>query len=109
MAEKIIRNEADNKDLKSSPTAEGHGSPSGLFKIVAQPSPTQDPGSGGGGSSTDLLNLNLKPEELEAYLEAFVVCQKEAKAVLSTKVSTHFNRIRYMKEAQAGKPLRPWA
>ncbi len=102
MAENNIRDEADNKDVKSSPAPE-QGSPGGLFRIVAQPKPTPEPGSGGGGSSDDLLKLNLKPEELEAYLEAFVVCQKEAKAVLSTKVSTHFNRIRYMKEAQAGE------
>jgi endopeptidase Clp ATP-binding regulatory subunit ClpX len=69
---------------------------------VAEPN-EQAGGAGGPGSTSKLakLNLNLKPEELEAYLEAFVVRQEAAKAVLATKVSTHFNRIRYLQESGA--------
>ncbi len=37
--------------------------------------------------------LDLLPEELERYLDRFVVKQNDAKAVLSTKVCTHFNRV----------------
>jgi len=41
------------------------------------------------------LNFGMLPEELEAYLDGFVVKQHDAKAVLSTKICTHFNRIKY--------------
>ncbi len=40
-------------------------------------------------------NFDLKPEELYAYLDEYVVRQDEAKAVLSTKICTHFNRIKH--------------
>jgi endopeptidase Clp ATP-binding regulatory subunit ClpX len=40
------------------------------------------------------LDFNIKPEELCAYLNEYVIRQNEAKAILSTKVCTHFNRIR---------------
>jgi endopeptidase Clp ATP-binding regulatory subunit ClpX len=45
------------------------------------------------------IKFDLKPEELEAFLDDFVVKQKKAKAVLATKVCTHFNRVRYMEES----------
>jgi ATP-dependent Clp protease ATP-binding subunit ClpX len=44
------------------------------------------------------LNFSLKPEELEAYLDQYIVKQAQAKAVLATKICTHFNRI---KQAEA--------
>jgi len=40
------------------------------------------------------LNFNLKPEELISYLDQYVVKQDSAKAILATKICTHFNRIR---------------
>jgi endopeptidase Clp ATP-binding regulatory subunit ClpX len=40
------------------------------------------------------INFNLKPEELIAYLDQFVVKQDMAKAILATKICTHFNRLR---------------
>ena len=52
----------------------------------------------GGGTSFDLL-----PEDLERYLERFVVKQNDAKAVLATKVCTHFNRIAHFNSAGGGK------
>jgi len=48
--------------------------------------------------SENLFSFDLLPEELEAYLDTFVVKQSDAKAVLSTKICTHFNRIKYSKE-----------
>lgn len=45
--------------------------------------------------------FDLLPEELEAYLDNFVVKQQDAKAVLSTKICTHFNRVK-----QNNKPVR---
>ena len=35
------------------------------------------------------------PEELESYLDGFVVKQDQVKAVLATKICTHFNRIKF--------------
>ncbi|MDH3360102.1 MAG: AAA family ATPase [Desulfobulbaceae bacterium] len=44
------------------------------------------------------FHFNLNPEELVAYLDEYVVRQDEAKAILATKVCTHFNRIRFAEE-----------
>jgi ATP-dependent Clp protease ATP-binding subunit ClpX len=46
------------------------------------------------------INFNLKPEELIAYLDQYVVKQDQAKAILATKICTHFNRIRRAQEEQ---------
>jgi ATP-dependent Clp protease ATP-binding subunit ClpX len=43
-------------------------------------------------------SFDMLPEELEAYLESFLVKQDQAKAVLATKICTHFNRINYLKK-----------
>ncbi|MBW2465858.1 MAG: AAA family ATPase, partial [Deltaproteobacteria bacterium] len=40
------------------------------------------------------IDFDVKPEELCAYLDEYVVKQDEAKAILSTKICTHFNRIK---------------
>jgi len=51
------------------------------------------------GKETDIKPVfDLLPEELESYLEGFVIKQENAKTVLSTKVCTHFNRIKYFKK-----------
>jgi endopeptidase Clp ATP-binding regulatory subunit ClpX len=44
------------------------------------------------------INFDMKPEELIAYLDQFVVKQDSAKAILATKICTHFNRIRRARE-----------
>jgi len=44
------------------------------------------------------IKFDLKPEELEAYLNEFIVKQDDAKEVLATKICTHFNRIKYWEE-----------
>ncbi|HLD47078.1 MAG TPA: AAA family ATPase [Desulfobaccales bacterium] len=44
------------------------------------------------------IKFDLKPEELEAYLNEYVIKQGLAKSVLATKVCTHFNRIRHSLE-----------
>jgi endopeptidase Clp ATP-binding regulatory subunit ClpX len=41
----------------------------------------------------------LLPEELESYLDSFVVKQDRAKAVLATKICTHFNRTKHFNES----------
>ncbi|MBN2062387.1 MAG: AAA family ATPase [Deltaproteobacteria bacterium] len=42
-------------------------------------------------------SFNMLPEELESYLDGFIIKQKQAKAVLATKICTHFNRVKYLK------------
>jgi len=43
---------------------------------------------------TKKINFDLLPEDLIAYLDQYIVKQDMAKAVLATKICTHFNRIR---------------
>jgi len=43
------------------------------------------------------INFNLKPEELVSYLDQYIVRQDKAKAILATKICTHFNRIQYQR------------
>ncbi|HEX5680566.1 MAG TPA: AAA family ATPase [Desulfobacterales bacterium] len=45
------------------------------------------------------LSFNIKPEELIAYVDQYVVKQDQAKAILATKICTHFNRIRRAQES----------
>jgi len=45
------------------------------------------------GQSRKKMNFDLKPEELIAYLDQYVIKQDNAKAILATKICTHFNRI----------------
>ncbi|KAB2880454.1 AAA domain-containing protein [bacterium] len=40
------------------------------------------------------FNFDLKPEELEEYLNQFVECQEEAIEVIATKIATHYNRMK---------------
>lgn len=44
--------------------------------------------------------FHLKPQELVSYLDEYVVQQDAAKAILATKICTHFNRIQLSKAAQ---------
>jgi endopeptidase Clp ATP-binding regulatory subunit ClpX len=48
------------------------------------------------------IDFSLKPEELEAYLDEYVIKQEDAKAILATKICTHFNRIKYIQETGRG-------
>jgi endopeptidase Clp ATP-binding regulatory subunit ClpX len=50
------------------------------------------------------FHFDLKPEELVTYLDEYVVQQDEAKAVLATKICTHFNRIRH--ELETGRAVK---
>jgi endopeptidase Clp ATP-binding regulatory subunit ClpX len=44
------------------------------------------------------IEFDLKPEELETYLNQYVVKQEEAKEVLATKICTHYNRINLLRD-----------
>ncbi|MFT5374026.1 MAG: ATP-dependent Clp protease ATP-binding subunit ClpX [Candidatus Latescibacterota bacterium] len=78
--------------------------PEKLRQFLAQQMEEQKPSPQpeAAGSSTDPpiepdtvpIEFDLKPEELESYLDQFVIRQHEAKAVLATKICTHFNRLK---------------
>jgi ATP-dependent Clp protease ATP-binding subunit ClpX len=51
------------------------------------------------GKSKVKINFEMKPEELIAYLDQYVVKQESAKAILATKICTHFNRIKRAMES----------
>ncbi len=63
--------------------------------VFPKTEPAQSGDAGAGGESGPLLSFDMLPEELESYLDSFVVKQDQAKAVLATKVCTHFNRIKH--------------
>ena len=47
------------------------------------------------GEGKSKIHFDLKPEELEAFLDDYVIRQNEAKEILATKICTHFNRIKF--------------
>src|SRR5512137_1145440 len=47
------------------------------------------------GETKKKIHFDLKPEELEAFLNDYIIRQKEAKEILATKICTHFNRIKF--------------
>jgi endopeptidase Clp ATP-binding regulatory subunit ClpX len=56
--------------------------------------------------SRSKIHFDLKPEDLIAYLDRYIVQQDEAKAVLATKICTHFNRItRAQREGDASRDM----
>ncbi len=52
-----------------------------------------------GKGTEDLFEFDSLPEDLEAYLDSFVVKQNEAKGILATKICTHFNRIKHARQS----------
>lgn len=44
------------------------------------------------------LDFDLKPDELIAWLDQYIVKQEQAKTVLATKICTHFNRIKRLRD-----------
>jgi endopeptidase Clp ATP-binding regulatory subunit ClpX len=64
----------------------------------AQPEQDGAPADPPGKKEPVNLRFDMKPEELEAYLNEYVIRQDEAKEILATKICTHFNRIRLQEE-----------
>jgi endopeptidase Clp ATP-binding regulatory subunit ClpX len=48
------------------------------------------------------IHFDLKPEELEGFLNDYIIRQEDAKQILATKICTHFNRIKFS-ESMKGK------
>ena len=42
------------------------------------------------------IDFNIKPVELIAFLDQYIVRQRRAKSILATKICTHFNRIKFL-------------
>lgn len=63
----------------------------GLFPLAEK----NDSGKGRAAGKGRPFSFDIKPEELVTYLNDYVIKQDEAKAILATKICTHFNRIRY--------------
>ncbi len=69
----------------------------GVVKMISpmvKPEAQTEAGDTGRTTKAAEVNFDLKPEELIAYLDQYMVKQDEAKAILATKICTHFNRIR---------------
>jgi endopeptidase Clp ATP-binding regulatory subunit ClpX len=45
------------------------------------------------------MHFDMKPEELVSYLDQYIIKQDNAKAILATKICTHFNRIRFKQKS----------
>ena len=69
---------------------------------TAQPEASSTQGGDAADATTEELHFDLKPEELEAYLDQYVIKQREAKAILATKICTHFNRLNLPHEEEEG-------
>lgn len=67
-----------------------------------QPMPDTDGTEDGGVFSR--IGFDMKPDDLVSYLDQYIVRQDEAKAVLSTKICTHFNRAKYLSRIQGDDP-----
>lgn len=65
-----------------------------ILGLHAQPEAALKEPTGKAAKKKFLFDFNIKPEELIDYLDEYVIRQDEAKAVLATKICTHFNRIR---------------
>jgi len=77
----------------------------GRVKVISQMvfpkqvSPEDSDITQGSGSKKDKsFCFDIMPEELEAYLDEYVVKQDAAKAVLATKICTHFKKISYIEK-----------
>ncbi len=71
--------------------------------VVPMLFPKAGTGNAGGKAKKESRQLektrfDMKPEELEAFLNGYVIKQDEAKAVLATKICTHFNRINFLEK-----------
>ena len=74
-------------------------------QMETEPPAAQTEAAGGGvGVAADAEQerpkFDLKPQELIEYLDRYVVRQERAKAILSTKICTHFNRLNLPVDAE---------
>ena len=51
----------------------------------------------------DRITFDLKPQEMENHLDQYVIKQSEAKAILATKICTHYHRIKFQRRRPRSK------
>ncbi len=51
------------------------------------------------------IKFDMKPEELEAYMNKYVIDQENGVEILSTKICTHFNRMNLEKYGKLNRPV----
>ena len=77
-----------------------------MFRTPPPPKPEADGGGVDDGQTPQekppTIRFDMKPEELEAYLNQYVIKQGQAKEILATKICTHFNRMR-LEENRGGE------
>jgi ATP-dependent Clp protease ATP-binding subunit ClpX len=71
-----------------------------LFPKAESEEPGKIEKEAGGGKSR--VQFDLKPEELESFLNDYIIKQQDAKEILATKICTHFNSIQYS-ESRKGR------
>ncbi len=97
----------DPKDIEqeiSKFLSEKYGDQVKMVSPIMMPLADHLDAEGAAKTSRSTVNFDLKPEELIAYLDQYIIKQDAAKRILSTKICTHFNRIKYQQSAQ-GKHL----
>ena len=68
---------------------------------IVMPQSQKSDGGTEGVKKDGWINFDLKPEELIAYLDQYIIRQDSAKQILATKICTHFNRIRHQQNTEA--------
>jgi len=54
----------------------------------------------------DVFDFNLRPRDIKAYLDRYVIKQDEAKKVLSIAVCDHYNHAKYLRRLEKEQPDR---
>ncbi len=73
--------------------------------LSARPLPDEDgERTGRHGKASSKIDFSLKPQDLTAYLDQYIVRQDRAKAVLATKICTHYNRVRRAMDMRSKDP-----
>ncbi len=86
----------DKKDIEkeiSQFLAKKFGGEVKVVSSIAAPLEADSDTGPGRGKSPQGTRFDLKPEDLIAYLDQYIVRQDRAKSILATKICTHFNRI----------------
>lgn len=76
----------------------------GMPGMAAAPQPTEpeeaEPPEETESGFTDIFDFNLRPRDIKAHLDRYVIKQDEAKKVLSIAVCDHYNHAKYLRRLQ---------
>ncbi len=74
-----------------------YGQPIKVISPMMMPRSAKDATKSGDSTGIDRVKFDMKPEELEDYLNRYVIKQGFPKSVLATKICTHYHRIRWQR------------